>query len=187
MWNNVEDMPAYDFIPVKNDRDLSSDLEIKWSPFTGEPGINIDIDPDASALQYFLSLAMKTAHIANETNRYQLQGQATRVQKPHSRLNMWYDTTTEEIKIFFRVITLMGLIFNPSQYWSTDELPRTPAFGRVFFLKRGKGPGAFQKGKYRCVLLKNSACLHFISTLQCHLPLLLALKPIHYLMIVNLT
>jgi len=25
---------------------------------------------------------------------------------------------------------------------------------RVFFLERGKGPGAFQKGKYRGVLLK---------------------------------
>ena len=54
VWNNVEDMPAYDFIPVENDRDLPSDLEMKWSsqfedsfvpPFTGEPGINIDIDP----------------------------------------------------------------------------------------------------------------------------------------------
>ena len=47
---------------------------------------------------------------------------------------MWYDTTTEEIKKFFGVITLMGLIFKPrlSQYWSTDELLRTPAFGEAF-------------------------------------------------------
>ena len=119
VWNNVEDKPAYDFIPVENDRDLPSDLEMKWSsqfedsfvpPFTGEPGINIDIDPDASRLQYLLRFISNEdfAHIANETNRYQLQGRATRVQKPHSRLNMWYDTTTEEIKKFFGVITLMG-------------------------------------------------------------------------------
>ena len=76
VWNNVEDMPAYNFIPVENDRDVPSDLEIKWSPFTGEPGINIDIDPDASPLQYLPRFISNEdiAHIANETNRYQLQG-----------------------------------------------------------------------------------------------------------------
>ena len=90
VWNNVEDMPAYDFIPVENDRDLPSDLEMKWSsqfedsfvpPFTGESGINIDIDPEASPLQYLLRFNSNEdfAHIANKTNHYQLQGPATRV------------------------------------------------------------------------------------------------------------
>ena len=31
---------------------------------------------------------------------------------------------------------------------------------RVFFLKRGKGPGAFQKGKYRGVLLNKGKTVH---------------------------
>jgi len=59
-----------------------------------------------------------------------------------------------------------------------------------FFPEKGGGAWGLSEGEISRRFTKkgeNSACLHFISTLQCHLPLLLALKPIHYLMIVNLT
>ena len=50
-----------------------------------------------------------------------------------------------------------------------------------FFPEKGEGAWGLSEGEISRRFTKkreNSACLHFISTLQCHLHLLLALKPI---------
>jgi hypothetical protein len=68
--------------------------------------------------------------IVDETNKYQQQNAASNVGKTAA----WYNTTVEELYVFFATTILMGLNQKNriKDYWSTDKLITTPIFGELF-------------------------------------------------------
>ena len=71
---------------------------------------------------------MQTA--VDETNKYQRQNATSNIGKTAA----WYDTTMEELYVFFDTTILMGLNQKNriKDYWSTDKLITTPIFGELF-------------------------------------------------------
>ena len=57
---------------------------------------------------------------------------------PHARANAWKDVTVEELKDFFGLFFLTGLIKKTelAEYWSTDEVLSTPYFAKVMSRNR---------------------------------------------------
>jgi len=53
--------------------------------------------------------------------------------KQHSRLRDWETTSKEELKLFFALLILMGLLKKPTlaSYWSMEPCTATPFFGSV--------------------------------------------------------
>ena len=68
--------------------------------------------------------------IVDETNKYQRQNAASNIGKTAA----WYDTTMEELYVFFATAILMELNQKNriKDYWSTDRLITTPIFGKFF-------------------------------------------------------
>ena len=58
--------------------------------------------------------------------------------KPNSRIRRWVPTTKEELRKFFGLTLLMGLIRKPviAMYWSQDPLYATPLFGEIMSRNR---------------------------------------------------
>ena len=58
--------------------------------------------------------------------------------KPKSRIRRWVPTTKEELRKFFGLTLLMGLIRKPviAMYWSRDPLYATPIFGEIMSRNR---------------------------------------------------
>ena len=100
-------------------------------PFTGAPGIKVDVDDNPlEYLQLFLT-AEVIDKIVIETNRYQEQEAAT--PQRFSRRRKWEPVTSEDIWKFLGLIILQGVVGKPLQkwYWSTNKLLATPFFGSV--------------------------------------------------------
>ena len=72
--------------------------------------------------------------IVGETNNYQQQNTTPTVGKTAA----WYDTTVEELYVFFATTMLMGLNQKNrvKDYWSTDKRIATPGFGELFARER---------------------------------------------------
>ena len=75
--------------------------------------------------------------IVQESNIYAAEFIAARseeevAQHPHSRVNEWKAVTVGELKNFFALLFLTGLVRKPElqYYWSTDDPVLTPFFGK---------------------------------------------------------
>ena len=101
-------------------------------PFTGSPGIKVDIEDD-NPLEYLrLFLTDEVIDkIVLETNRYEEQQSAT--QQLFSRRRKWEPVTSEDIWKFLGLLILQGVVGKPLQkwYWTTNKLLATPFFGTV--------------------------------------------------------
>lgn len=66
--------------------------------------------------------------IVVETNRYAAQFKQNNRLKKTSRMNKWQDITVKEIKAFFGIILLMGLVRLPSlrHYWMKGDIYTVP-------------------------------------------------------------
>jgi hypothetical protein len=133
------------------DEDYANGWEIIWHedpgfedglpPFTGSKGTNID---GVAPMDFFNFLFKDSmwGHIVNQTNEYALRkkeilGPDAVVRMEHAdykkfaRLNQWKPVTLADIRIFAAHLILLGLVRKPelSDYWSHNELTRTPFFG----------------------------------------------------------
>ena len=134
-------LPFFDALDIEGDVDLVVDMRLGWkkecqlpvvTPFTGNPGLQIDIDNDARPIDYFQLYLRDNdfENMAHETNRYFHQVRVTKQPSRHARMNLWYDTAAEEMKKFVGLTFLMGLVDKAQlrNYWSTDPLIYTPSF-----------------------------------------------------------
>ncbi|KAH3879044.1 hypothetical protein DPMN_002945 [Dreissena polymorpha] len=79
--NNERRCPEFEADNFKNDRDYPNEIQMNWSyevreplgrPFTGDSGLKVEVDQDATPLEYFNLFLNNTDmnNIAFETNRY---------------------------------------------------------------------------------------------------------------------
>ena len=113
-----------------------------WVPhnlaFTQRPGPTHRVTSDVPADYFELFFDSEiVATICEETNRYADQ-QMDALRRDgglsrHSRFRRWKPTTPTEIKKFFGLLFLTGLVRKSDldSYWSTDELIATPYFSRI--------------------------------------------------------
>ncbi|KAM5180744.1 piggyBac transposable element-derived protein 4-like [Mantella aurantiaca] len=102
-------------------------------PFTGAPGMKVDVEPDNPLAYLILFLTDEVIEkIVTETNRYKEQQSATLYRK-FSRIRKWEPVTKDDIWNFLGLIILQGVVKKPLQkwYWSTNKLLETPFFGTV--------------------------------------------------------
>ena len=96
-------------------------------PFTGAPGIKVDVDDNPlEYLQLFLT-AEVIDKIVIETNRYQEQEAAT--PQRFSRRRKWEPVTSEDIWKFLGLIILQGVVGNPCK---NGTGPRTNYWPHLF-------------------------------------------------------
>ncbi|GFU13863.1 piggyBac transposable element-derived protein 4 [Trichonephila clavipes] len=86
-------------------------------PFRGNPGITVNIANNASILNYFELFFddQVLRMIVQETNRYAEQYIHKTVCKEGSRWKKWTETNVEELRLFFAVLLLQGVIKKPEQ------------------------------------------------------------------------
>ncbi|XP_052278813.1 piggyBac transposable element-derived protein 2-like [Dreissena polymorpha] len=134
--------PEFEADDFENDRDYLSNLHMNWfrevreplvPPFTGESGLKVELETDATPLEHFNVFLNNTdmTNIAFETNRYFSQIRAQKVPSCYSRMNSWVDTSGNEIAKFLGMTILMGLVDKHciSSYWSTDKHESTLIYG----------------------------------------------------------
>ena len=120
----VPDCLEYNAEMIVGDENLATDVRNGWThecqpplipPFTGTPGLTVEIDELAEPIDYFKLFVDDEDfdRIAFETNRYFAQISAVRQPKPHARMNSWFDTTAPEMKKLFGLTFLMGLVDKP--------------------------------------------------------------------------
>ena len=124
--------------------------ETNWEPqnipFTGIPGpaaaaADLEEDDPMKFFQLFMDDNI-IEHIVQQTNLYAEQSiqcqQEQDKQQPHSRSRAWKPVTLVELKKFFGLLFLTGIIRKPTlqSYWSTDELISTPMFAKVMSRNR---------------------------------------------------
>ena len=76
--------------------------------------------------------------IAGQTNGYAARRIAAMPTSHHSRHKAWRPVDLKELKDWFGLVFLTGLIRKPElvDYWSTDEAMATPYFGKVMSRNR---------------------------------------------------
>lgn len=108
-------------------------------PFIGNSGIQISI-PTEDPLEYFDQFFNEEviSFIVEETNRYAEKFLDSNELTPSSRILNWKDTTSKEMKCFFALLLLQGVIDKPKQkwFWSARPIISTPFFGKVMSEKR---------------------------------------------------
>ena len=118
------------------DRELPADQEINWTrtdsqpticSFTRTTGLNVDLEADAAPIDYFKLLFDKDMwpKLVDETNRYANAKIVGQNLSPECRLQTWVPVTVDEIKVFFALCILMGMVNKESieDYWTTKEAP----------------------------------------------------------------
>lgn len=92
-------------------------------------------------------------HIAFQTNKYAQQVASqmmvNHTLRPRSRISRWYDTTVDELYVYFGIILAMGIVVKSrlEEYWgSTPDIFYTPGFSAHMNIDR---------------FLLLSKCLHF--------------------------
>ena len=93
-------------------------------PFTGNPSINIQLNDDFTAYTFFKLFVDDEFFelMSTQTNLYKSQYNDEN-SRPHARLRKWYDTNAAEMKRWFGLVILTGIIEKHSLdlYWSTDN------------------------------------------------------------------
>ena len=99
-------------------------------PFGGNPRITVNIDNNASILRYFeLFFDDKILRmIVQETNACAQQSIHKTICKKESRRKKWTETNIEELRLFFTVLFLQGVIKKSEQehYFSKLQILSTP-------------------------------------------------------------
>ena len=101
--------------------------------FSGQHGLLKDIDNTDSPIDIF-ELFLENddfEQIANETNKYAAHRRKTL--KDKSRFQKWRETTVSEMKKFFALVIVMGLLtqMDVSEYWTVNPVTATPFFPSV--------------------------------------------------------
>ena len=93
----------------------------------------------ADWLELFLTDQIMS-EIVRQTNIYASNSMTLAEMTAAQRRKAWKDVTLSELKDFFGLIFLTGLIHKPelSDYWTTDEALATPYFGKVMSRNRFK-------------------------------------------------
>jgi hypothetical protein len=124
--------PRLLWTPANND-----EFDPKAIPFTGTEGLRVRIPDDPEPIDFFNLYFTDEIfqYIADETNRYAEQFIAANKDnlKDNSRVRDWKKTDKNEMKTFFGLVMLMGIVHKPRMhmYWAKDELIRTPIFGEI--------------------------------------------------------
>ena len=115
--------------------------------FYGTPGINpikeIPTETDDEKVSAFLHVFFSDDFfrtLASWTNKRAQRHFSDHIDELSSREKRWSDVTGEEMKKFFGIIFLMGVIQKPkiSDYWSTDPTIATPFFFEQVSLSRDR-------------------------------------------------
>ena len=135
-----------------SDRDVGEDASEGWertaddpliAPFTGEAKLLADIDPDATRINFFNFFIDDTIFdlLVEQTNAYADRKLESSEPSPNSRLLRWSPVSRDEMKAFFALVILTGVVVKSSipAYWSTDEIDATPFFGQTMSLTRFQG------------------------------------------------
>lgn len=108
--------------------------------FTADPGIKVFISDAGDPLEYFHLFFDDNiiSHIVDETNRYARNFIETTHMTPSSRTLRWQETDSEEMKKFFALLILQGLVQKPVErwFWSKRPILLTPFFGQVMSSQR---------------------------------------------------
>ncbi|KAM7304911.1 piggyBac transposable element-derived protein 4-like [Ixodes scapularis] len=111
-------------------------------PFTATPGVSAGLDENDTLdavgyVEVFLSPDVMT-QIVKETNRYADQHLATAPISRGSRVKAWKPVTEAEMKVFFALLLLQGIVDKPvvEWYWSERRVIETPVFGEVMSKSR---------------------------------------------------
>ena len=116
---------------------------IHVNQFIGLLGTNFphDFDPlTASPIDYFQLYFSDDVfqHICDNINKFQkFCFQQKRITSPNYTENFWYDTHLHEMKAYFGLAVMFGLLNQPRyrNFWSKDPFLGNPGVQRVFSLK----------------------------------------------------
>ena len=109
---------------------------------SGEPGIKVDINDQASSWDYFNLFIGEDVleEMMRQTNLYAAQYKEAAGDniKPNNLLKDWKNITIPELKVFIGLLFLMGVVKKPDvkSYWSTNPLIETPFFGKTMARNR---------------------------------------------------
>lgn len=123
--------------PVDADNDNGNHLPT----FAGQSRVLVDVTNFEAADFFKLFLDEDVInHIVIQVNLYAEQTISANPKrdKPNSRFHRWHPTNSTEIRKFFGLTFLMGIIKKPklSMYWSEDPLYTTPIFSEVMSRNR---------------------------------------------------
>lgn len=110
--------------------------------FSGQPGLNVQIDDPANPLEFFELFITREIceHISDETNRYaeQFLEKNTLHLKEKSRVHYWSETDSDEIMKLLAFLLLQGLHQKPDNksYFSRRKILETPIFLELFTERR---------------------------------------------------
>ena len=118
--------------------------QIHVNQFTGPIGTNFPVNFDtttASPLEYFQLFFSDDVFecICNNTNKFKkFRVEQKKVTSPDYKEQFWYDTNVNEMRAYFGLAILFGLLNQPRyrNYWSKDPFLGNPGVQRVFSLKR---------------------------------------------------
>lgn len=103
--------------------------------YYGQEGINVPVPGTGTQFDYFSMYwdDVIFLSIAVETNRFAEQYIAATDIGPKSNVKNWTPTDPDELRVFFGLLLLIGILYNPrlDMYWSKDELYDTPLFSQV--------------------------------------------------------
>ena len=118
--------------------------QIHVNQFTGPIGTNFPVNFDtttASLLEYFQLFFSNDVFecICNNTNKFKkFCVEQKKITSPDYKEQIWYDTNVNEMRAYFGLAVLFGLLNQPRyrNYWSKDPFLGNPGVQRVFSLKR---------------------------------------------------
>jgi hypothetical protein len=109
-------------------------------PFTGNPGVVVDIDSTARPLEcfelYFDQVMIDI--IVRETNRYADQYISKNPPKVRSLYKAWTPTSENEMRLFLGIMILQGIVKLPRQEWcwSKRKIIHVPVFSELMSRNR---------------------------------------------------
>ena len=118
--------------------------QIHVNQFTGPVGTNFPDNFDtttASPLQYFQLFFSNDVfeRICKNTNKFKkFRVEQKKITSPDYKEQFWYDTNVSEMRAYFGLAVIFGLLNQPRyrNYWSKDPFLGNPGVQRVFSLKR---------------------------------------------------
>ena len=118
--------------------------QIHVNQFTGPIGTNFPVNFDtttASPLEYFQLFFSDDVfeRICNNTNKFKkFRVEQKKITSPDYKEQFWYDTNVNEMRAYFGLAVIFGLLNQPRyrNYWSKDPFLGNPGVQRVFSLKR---------------------------------------------------
>ncbi|KFM59699.1 PiggyBac transposable element-derived protein 4, partial [Stegodyphus mimosarum] len=119
--------------------DSSSHAPSRFS-FTGDVGMKACVTNISDPLEYFELFFTDEIinHIVTETNIFAAENLNKFKSKEHSRTHHWSETNSNELRVFFAILILQGIITKPTvrMYWSKRKLIETPSFSNIMSSRR---------------------------------------------------